>query len=89
MGFCDAVGLEYGKPINVDMLKGKAGKVFLKVQPERTYNGKTYDPSNVVHYYVKRGTQATAARAPTSAHGHVNTLPDGRAAPPLDEEIGF
>lgn len=61
MGFCDALGLEYGKPINPDMIKGKSGRLVLKIQPEREYNGQTYDANNAVSYYVKRkGGSASA-----------------------------
>lgn len=86
MGFCDAIGLEYGKPINVDMIKGKTGRVMLKVQPERTYDGKTYDPSNTVHYYVKRAGKASAAlkSGPASAANTRMQAEEG-----LDDSIPF
>jgi hypothetical protein len=96
MAFCDAVGLEYGKPFDVLMLKGKSGRVMLKIQPEREWNGTVYDPSNAVSYYVKRtgktaATTRPASSATTAAAKPNSTFAASAPAPAedLDDEIPF
>ncbi len=96
MAFCDAVGLEYGKPFDVLLLKGKSGRVMLKIQPERIYDGKVYDPSNAVSYYVKRtghtaGSARPASSATTSTAKPASTFAAAAQAPAedMDDEIPF
>lgn len=92
MGFCDAVGLEYGKPFSAEMLSGKSGRLGLKIQPAREYNGRSYDPSNAVSYYVaKKSGQATASTARKSAAAAATngSVPPGAPTHELDDDIPF
>ena len=78
------------------MLKGKSGRLGLKIQPERTEGGRTYDPSNAVSYYVKKTHQhAPASRSAVGTGAASNNQTSITAKAPtspveeLDDEIPF